>query len=264
MPYLHSAGVEIHYVDWGAEEAAETILFVHGSFASSRWWQPVLKRLPQQFRAIVPDLRGCGRSGRPAEQDAYAIPRQAADLLALTEELNLWDFHLVAHSFGGAIAMQFALDAPDRLRSLVLVSTAPAEGVITPKEVYTYLERMQDDRGLLVKALASLMPGHPLDAFFQQLVNDAQSMAPAAFTANARALGDWNIASRVRELRVPTLFIWGDQDIIVGREAIEHTFLGVLGAHRLEVFRQVGHVPFLERPDAFVESLLTFIQEDVS
>ena len=176
--------------------------------------------------------------------------------------MGLTDYHLVAHAFGGAVALQGIVSGLLQPHSLILVDTAPAMGVVTPEEAFPYLAQMRTDRGLLARALASLMPAYPPDGFFQRLVDDAQAMPAAAFTGPARALAHWNIMAQLPHIHLPTLLIRGDQDMMVDSEATRFTFLGISGAANLEVFRGCGHCPMIEQPDAFADSVVRFIEED--
>lgn len=244
------------------------MLLVHGSFASSRWWEPLCAVLPPAIRAVAPDLRGCGGSSK--SESGYAIGEQAADLHAFVDAIGLDDFDLVGHASGGAIAVEYALRHEGRLRSLILVDTAPVEGVFTPLEALQVLDQMRQDETLLRQALASLMPSVPpatmtdveFQRFFDQLVVDAQAMAPAAFTAVARALTDWNRFEEARYLSLPTLLIWGERDVVVERDAITRTLLAIPGAGNLEVLRGVGHSPMIEAPVVLAERMIDFIAED--
>jgi len=244
------------------------MLLLHGSFASSRWWEPFFAILPDEIYAIAPDLRGCGGSDR--SDDGYEIHEQAADVAAFAEALGLDDFDLVGHSSGGAIAVEFALTYPGRARSLILVDSAPIEGVFTPLEGYQLLEQMREDRALLGQALASLMPSTPpptmnaeeFNAFFETLVDDAAGMAPAAFTAVARALGHWNRFEEARYLSRPTLLLWGEKDTLVDRDSTTRMLIAIPGAANLEVLRGVGHSPMLESPVVLAERIIDFITDD--
>jgi pimeloyl-ACP methyl ester carboxylesterase len=126
---------------------------------------------------------------------------------------------------------------------------------------------MRSDRDLLAQALHALMPTLDLEngepaTFFQKLVDDAAEMAPAAFTALADALNQWNRYGDGHNLRLPTLLVWGDQDIIVDRDAITRTLIAIPGANQLEVMRGVGHTPMIEAPAALAERIVDFIIED--
>ena len=237
---------------------------MHGGFASSRWWQPVAALLPaDEFTCYLPDLCGCGRSRRSEDPASYRVEQQVADLSALIEQLDLINLHLVGHSLGAAIALTYAATNPTRLRSLTLVSTPSPAGTPTPPEGYELLEQMRVDRGLLSQALASIMPARAPDAFFQQVVDDAQGQAPAAFTATAEALDQWRLPPEaLAQLRLPVLLMWGDRDQIVERDVQTRLLLSIPGANNLEIFRGTGHSPMLERTEGFAEALLAFIGQD--
>jgi len=243
------------------------MLLVHGTYATSRWWEPLMHALPDEILTIAPDLRGVGGTERATT--GYAITSQAEDLAAFVDALGWQEFELVAHSSGGAIATEYVLTHPERARTLILVDAVPLEGVFTPLETYVLLQKMQEDRDLLAQALHTLMPtldlkndDSPARSFFDLLVEDAQQMAPAAFTALADALNQWNRFSDGQNLRLPTLLIWGDQDIIIEREAVTRSLIAIPGANNLEVLRGVGHSPMIEAPNALAERITDFIIED--
>jgi pimeloyl-ACP methyl ester carboxylesterase len=100
------------------------------------------------------------------------------------------------------------------------------------------------------------------EAFFEDLVSDAQHMAPQAFTAVAEALERWNRFEEAHLLSLPTLLIWGNQDTIVDRDAITRTLIAIPGAGNLEVLRGVGHSPMIEAPVILAERIIDFIAED--
>ncbi len=258
MPFLETGRLRQHYLERGEGEA---ILLIHGSFATARWWEPVMALLPAGYRAIAPDLRGCGQSQPADSPEAYAVPAQAADLWALADALALEGLLLVGHSYGAAIALQMALDRPGPVRSLTLLDPPSASGVETPVEALEYLDRMRTDRDLLARALASTMPARPADAFFHALVEDACRQSPAAFTGPALALARWQVAHRLAGLRLPVLLVWGELDIIVDRASVTEMLLSIPGANYLEVLRGVGHSAHVEAPATFAQVLLRFLSE---
>ncbi len=241
------------------------LLLLHGSYGSSRWWEPLMELLPSEFHAIAPDLRGCGQS--EATPAGYTIPEQAEDVLALIEALGWQDIDLVAHSTAGAVAIEIALQHPALLRSLSLVDSVPVEGVFTPIEATMLLEQMKTDRELLAQALQLLMPTYDLSIpeqadFFAQLVEDAANMALPAFTEIAISLSQWNRFTDAKRLTLPTLLLWGDQDSIVNRDAMTRTLIAIPGANNLEILHGVGHTPQIEAPLVLAEKIIEFITED--
>ncbi len=99
-------------------------------------------------------------------------------------------------------------------------------------------------------------------ALFEALVDDAQGMAPAAFVDVARSLSQWNRFADARQLTLPTLLVWGDQDVIVDRAAATRTLIAIPGANNLEVMHGVGHSPMLEAPQRLAEIYVNFITQD--
>lgn len=244
------------------------LLLLHGSHATSRWWEPFFAVLPDSIHAIAPDLRGCGRSTQT--DTGYDITNQAEDVSDLVAALDLTDFDLVGHGSGGAIAIEFALRHPQKLHSLILVDSVPIEGAFTPLQGLQLLSQMREDRPLLRRALYALMPTAPpptmtdseFESFFEQLVEDAAAMAPAAYTAVAEALNRWNRLEEGHRLTLPTLLLLGTEDTIVERDAATRTLLAIPGAANLEILRGLGHSPMIESPVVLAERIIEFITED--
>lgn len=267
MPMIETPRLRMAYRVHGDADGLP-MLCLHGSFGSSRWWQPLFDILPDAIHAIAPDLRGCGESDR--SELGYDIPQQAEDVAGFVDALGLDEFDLVGHASGGAIAVEYALAHSEKLRSLILVDPAPVEGVFTPLEGLRLLDQMRTDRDLLSRALTSLMPHTPsptmsqadFDAFFAHLVADAQAMSPAAFTGVAQALDRWNRFDEAGRLTLPTLLIWGSEDSIVDRDAVTRTLIAIPGAANLEVLRGIGHSPMIESPVVLAERIIEFMTDD--
>lgn len=261
---IHTPRMDFHYRDHGSA-ASPTMLLIHGSFASSRWWEPLMTLLPDEIWAVAPDMCGCGQSEK--REGGYTIEAQAEDLAGFIDAMQLRNIDIVAHSSGAATAVEYALKHPDQLATLTLVSPAPIEGISTPADGIMALEQMRTDWELLSEGLAAMMPAFTHDTvenarFFDQLVNDAAQQAPAAFTATARALNQWNRFADAKHLTLPTVIIWGDQDEIVGRDAMTRSLIAIPGANNLEVLRGVGHSPMIEAPLRLAERIINFVTED--
>jgi pimeloyl-ACP methyl ester carboxylesterase len=279
MPTVEASGLQVHYEAAGT--GPNVFVLVHGNFASWRWWKQVFDRLPPGFRAYAPDLRGCGDTVGDASGDSYSIPQLARDLFAFVEALDLRSFHLVGHSLGGAVALQFALEHAARVRSLTLAAPAPATGLVGMREGSSasaaLLRNVDPDNGasvamlqssyrlhrvlgtnrwMLRTALAEMMPSAALDhADFELLLADAARMPSDAVVGFLRALHEWNVETELRRLRVRTLIVSGGKDVLVPAAALER--MGrLLPRGRRVAWPEVGHSPQLERPDEFVRLLV--------
>lgn len=279
MPYVNTPELEIHFREAGA--GPNVFVLVHGNFASWRWWKQVLHRLPPGFRAYAPDLRGCGDTAGDGSSVAYGIPQLADDLLEFVEALGLRSFHLVGHSLGGAVALQFALKHPEKVRSLTLAAPAPATGLLAMREgsstsakllrqidpehgpsmavlhsSYRLHHALGTNRLMLRGALAKMMPAATLDAAeIESLLGDAARMSPDAVVGFLLALHRWNVAGELGSLRVPTLVLAGGKDVLVPAAALQQ-LAELLPRSELLVWPEVGHSPQVERPDEFVRLLV--------
>jgi 3-oxoadipate enol-lactonase len=280
MAHIHTERLQIEYQEAGA--GPNVFVFVHGNFASWRWWKPIFERLPPGYRAIAPDLRGCGdtageTAGSTTRDDAYGIPQLADDLLAFVDAIGERSFHLVGHSLGGAVALQFALAHADRVRSLTLVAPAPAAGLgamrkgrspsalllrtMNPEHAatmaflhssYRVHHALGTNRFMLRGTLAKMMPSATLDgADAKSLLGDAARMSPDAVVGFLQALHRWNVVDQLWAMHVPTLILAGGKDALVPVAALEET-AELLPRGRLMVWPDVGHSAQVERPDAFV------------
>lgn len=122
MPYLQRDEVKLHYLRLADGEGGmrpDHLVMVHGLAANLAFWYVQLApRFAQRFDVLLFDLRGHGRSGRPAA--GYTPAAMAGDLAALLDHAGIEQVHLVGHSFGGLVALAFTLAQPQRVASLVL------------------------------------------------------------------------------------------------------------------------------------------------
>jgi pimeloyl-ACP methyl ester carboxylesterase len=124
MPYVDVNGVRLNVqqLDLTGQEKPEHLVMVHGLATNMAFWyfaygQPLSKR----FRVTLFDLRGHGRSEMP--ERGYTPAEQASDLLGVLDALGIDRAHLMAHSFGGVVALEFACAHPERVSSLVLADS---------------------------------------------------------------------------------------------------------------------------------------------
>ncbi|NJK81656.1 MAG: alpha/beta hydrolase [Chloroflexaceae bacterium] len=110
------------------DPVGEVVLFVHGNIAAATFWEETMLALPTAYCAIAPDLRGYGLSDRLPVDATRGMRDFSADLHTLSGALGLERFHLVGHSLGGCVAMQYAIEHPQRVRSLTLVAAGSPYG----------------------------------------------------------------------------------------------------------------------------------------
>lgn len=122
MPRIEVNGVTLnvtHMPQQGRRAAGPPIVYVHGLAASQAFWYMAGAQLLSRLgEGLLYDLRGHGKSGLP--ESGFGVTTMADDLIGLLDALDVEQAHVVAHSFGGMIALLAALKQPERVRSLVL------------------------------------------------------------------------------------------------------------------------------------------------
>ena len=250
MPMLHVADLEVHYIESG-DPRGTPALFVHGNWGTSSWWEPLVARLPAGYRGLAYDVRGRGRTTGP--DSSYAIESLAADLLAFATAAGAERFHLVGHSLGTAIAMQAALDAPDRIRSLAAIAPAWVDGMPAAYNVPAGQIAIKQDAALFATALKPLAPTVPDDDYWRRLVREGHGQRIESALLNLDALLAWKPGDRLRAITAPTLVIAGALDPLTGGPTADRA-AEALGA-RLIVLEGIGHSPNIETPDRVMELL---------
>jgi branched-chain amino acid transport system permease protein len=269
MPFVRTPDLNLHYETGG--KGKDVLLLLHGNFASWRWWLPVLKNTPDGFRAYAPDLRGCGDSDRPEE--GYTIARHAEDLDQLIRALGLPRLHLVGHSLGGCIALEYALKRPGRIKTLTLVAPAPAEGKTVLKatghggayagsagtihSAYRMSERWGTTRNVFKRSLGRMMQEDKVGDDFEALVDDAVRMSWDAAAGHIESLSRWDVRDALGGLNLPVLVIGGQNDELIPPGALREAVLKMPKA-RLIIWPAMGHAPQLEQPERFIRILKIF------
>jgi pimeloyl-ACP methyl ester carboxylesterase len=262
-------GRRVNVVDLGE---GDPVVFVHGLGAN---WQSWLEQLPHVAetgrRAIALDLPGFGRSAPPVGE--ASISGYGRAVAAVLEQLGLERAGIVGNSMGGFVAVEVALNTPELVDRLVLVSAAalwnerlvarPAAVASKLARVYGPLlagrrEFLAKRRRLRVEGLRSAGFRHP-ERIPAALAYELMSGTGAPGFADAvQALYDYRIRDRLSEVEAPTLVVWGTNDPLVPLwHAFEYEEL--IPQARVVVFRDTGHVPMLERPRRFNAVLDDFL-----
>lgn len=123
---VQTARLKVHLREAGS--GSIPVVLIHGNCASSAYYEELMLALPPAYRAIAPDLRGYGETEAQPIDATRGADDWADDLAALVETLGLERFHLVAWSLGAAVAYQYALQHPARLRSITLIAPVSPYG----------------------------------------------------------------------------------------------------------------------------------------
>ena len=232
-------------------------VLVHGWTGSGRGWHPAADPLTRRVTVVTYDQRGHGRSTNVGDPEAYTFDLLVDDLAGLVDVLALEPFHLLGHSMGGAVAMRYALRAPERVRSLVLLDTG-AKSAAGSIDLMQPLIDIVEAGGLpayITAALPYVGPPGPAGEDRRALFTwDIEHLDPVAFVTLARALcSSPSVLDELAGLRTPTTVIVGEDDTHL-RAASDEMASTIPGAV-LEVIAGAAHIPHHEQPEAWLAAI---------
>ena len=252
MPDASVDGATIHY-----ETAGEGFPFVllHGIGSNSRSWRRQLADLSRDFKVIAWDAPGYGRSSDPTGKPSMAF--YAGRLRGLLDSLQLKRIFLLGHSTGGVVAQEFYRRHPDCVSKLILADTRYAGSQTTLQQRLQAIRSMTPSQ-LAVERAPKLLSRAAPPELIREVESIMSEVRPSGYEFAAIALAESDTRNVVRDLRVPTLLIWGSED------EITPLWSEVPSGARLQIIPNAGHLCYIERPDIFNSVVREFLSEDHS
>ncbi len=260
MPTVAVNGTSLYYESSGS---GTPLLFIHGTGGSAAMWEPMISRLSPDFRCISYDRRGNARSS--AGQDTNGgIEDDAQDASALIRALDVGACHIVALSWGAAVAVEVARRQDHLVKGMVLGE--PTIFSLAESDARALLATMQPK---IEEAVTAGGPRSAVDAFYNEACGSYWSLLSEQqrepFRANANGMfrdlqaPEYGLsATDLEVINIPCLLLVGTHALKLHREVVA-TMSGHLPNSRVVPVENSGHVVFGEQPDACAAAVKAFV-----
>ena len=265
-----SNGMNLHYLEFYSDvDQVGTVIFIHGSGPGASGWSNFKKNVnalsETGYRVIVIDIPGYGQTSKPTDA-IYNLDFFTHYLDEFLVLKNITQAILIGNSLGGAIAIGYALDHPDKVSHLILMAT----GGVEEREIYFATEGIQamvkypmgspefttEVLGELLKLLV-FDPKHVT----QELIDERWQILQ---TQNAQVLASMqipNLTDRLQELSIPILGFWGYEDKFCPISGA-HTIISHCNDARMNMLSQCGHWVMIEHSEYFNNQCIQFLRDN--
>lgn len=262
MPTVTVNGLNMYYEQVGK---GPDLVLISGLSADHQTWSRVLPLLEANYRVLIFDNRGAGQTDAPDVPSSIAD--MAADTAGLMRQLGINKAHILGQSMGSYIAARLALDMPEIVNRLILVSSGARTTAQSAYAIQMSLKLAAAgiDRKLLIENSVTLLFGAPIlqdvtriAAYVAYKISNPHQQTLHGFNRQIQAIQEHDIQNELAHITMPTLVIAGEQDLIQpvknANYLVEH-----LPRAELITLRNVGHVPQHEAPELFVSHVQRFL-----
>src|SRR3990167_4300865 len=254
MPEITVSGNRINYIEGDSTDPARpTVLMIHGAGQRVATWKHQLGLLKDdpRYNVIAPDLPGHGASEGEGLRD---IAGYKGFIEEFADALGLSGIIPVGHSMGGAVAMVYALDRPEKVRASVLVGTGARMRVAGET-----LKTVKNNYKLFCDIAPSRMiaPGSP-EEIRKEFREGLLDTSPEVCYWDLVACDEFDLMDRVHEIKTPSCIISAELDILTPPKYREHLRDSIIGSS-YHLINGSGHFMMLEQPLEFNRILSGFL-----
>lgn len=233
----------------------DPIMFVHGVVTTSNIFPKYVAAYSPEFRGIAVDLRGYGDSDKPAA--GFTIDQFSKDLIKLADALHIDKAVWVGVSMGGMILQRLALDHPDRVRALVLVSTT--DGAMILDEDISTIGAPRDYQDVSKNMIVESFPQDTPFKTYQPLLDRISTWNATVIKEALTSMSQFNVHGRLTRITAPTLILVGAKDGVATPTIAKGIQSQIAGAQLVEF--DTGHFMMAEDPERFRAVLGDFLRQ---
>ncbi|MCX7982912.1 MAG: alpha/beta hydrolase [Syntrophales bacterium] len=268
---------------YGGDEKGFPIVFIHGWPESSYCWEQVVKYLSPNFRLIAPDLRGLGDSERTLDPALYLKVELARDMVEVIDALDIKDFYLVGHDWGGIVAQEVAIACPTRVKRLVIMNIPVITNSRGNKEArdvinswgglphwYQYFQQQPGLAEAMIKGNEEVWVSYffgragregkiPREAIEEYIrcykIEHTPATAAYYYRAMRHDYARWESLAG-KKFPMPTLYVYGEKDVVIIPQYLNH-IEDVFDSIRV-VRIEAGHFVQEEEPEKVAQAMNEF------
>lgn len=284
--FTTSDSIKIGYIQYGDEDLPN-LVFIHGGPGdNSSSFRSMGRQLSTNFRVTLFDSRGCGLSTLNLSADKLAISNYVNDLKELLDHLKINQTILLGHSFGGAIAIEFASEYPNKITQLVLSNPLiSAKWAQNNRFEESYKLALKENDTSKINVYNKFKLGDSIGIWDEAKMLDARLMwynpdvIDSVFSYDYESLGysqeafesgfeiiisyyengffpNYSVFDKLKKLKVKTSIISGSHDLIISESNLTKA-CNELANCKIYNIEKSGHFPYLERPEEFKKIIIT-------
>lgn len=263
MGYLNTDYGQIFYKVYGTGEA---IVFLNGIAMSTNSWSPFINQISKNYKMIVLDLIDQGVSR--GFEDFYTLEVQADVLKVVLDKLNITKAHLVGMSYGGKVAITFALKYMNIVNSLSLVNTDAYTSKFNQELGRAWVLAAATLNGELFSSV--LLPSMYSVSYYENNMDKMKEKEKYLiemlnqtwfdrFNRTINSSKSYNVIDNIHKIEVPTLIVTSDEDITIPKKLQCQVHKKIKNS-KMVIIKESGHAIMYEKPKEFIEVIMNFIK----
>lgn len=254
--------IAIEYTAYAINHAeAGTVVLLGSLGATQEMWEAQVGPLSEFYQVVTVDLRGHGES--PYPDTSWTIEDMAADVIAILDELDVAEAHIVGLSLGGAVAQCLAVDYPQRVASLVLSATAAKFGTAQAWQEKAELVREQGTGALADTVVGNWFTQQCFDSTPQlprRFADMITQTSDAGYAGCCEALAQFDSRPRLADIAAPTLVIAGAEDTSTALPVVSELHDAIPGSTQITI-SPAKHLLNVEQAELYTAAVLAQLRK---